>query len=160
VDVVECGLGAAGSDYCDNDPAALCIDNPSGLGFTCVCPDNYFDALEDLERPGAKCVADPPDECALGADDCDPLATCVNEDTPFSHPLPRGYRCECPKGHADVNGDGTECVVDGDECADQKECDDDPDACVDGVGSYSCVCPDGYTDVHGDGSECAPITSD
>ena len=91
-----------------------------------------------------------PDEinpCALHGDRCDELATCVAEGT--------SYRCECPSGYRDVEGDGTSCR-DRDECADGSHRCDPLAHCDNEPGSYACTCPEGYAS-HDDGRRCEEI---
>lgn len=144
-----CVVGASGPvdeceleiDDCDDDPKALCTDDP--VGFTCTCPEGYADEATH----GTSCVDI--DECELGTDGCDrsPRATCRN--------TMGSYACTCPEGYEDPEGKDCQDI---DDCAaNTDDCDDEPNACVDEVGGYRCECPAGYSDVNGDGSECADI---
>jgi alpha-tubulin suppressor-like RCC1 family protein len=137
--VDECALER---DDCDEEPEASCADETNG--FTCTCPAGY----EDTVTNGTDCVDI--DECELGLDDCDedPVAECEN--------TPGGFTCSCPDGFEDPSDTGTDCR-NVDDCAGDTECDDEPDACVDGVDGYACVCPDGYDDTHGDGTVCENV---
>lgn len=80
--------------------------------------------------------------------DCDPLATCVD--------LGGAYRCDCPAGYDDPNGDGTSCV-DTNECAMGTDDCDILAVCSNVDGGYGCACPPHYDDVNGDGTSCVDI---
>lgn len=53
----------------------------------------------------------------------------------------------CPAGQVCVlNGQATACMADLDECAmGTDNCDDEPNACTNTLGSFMCACPSGYT---------------
>jgi hypothetical protein len=97
----------------------------------CVCPQGYAgDGLACADR----------DECTAGLADCDPNATCTNDEG--------GFTCACNDGFV---GDGSTCAW-ATSCADGP-CDDQA-SCTDGASGYTCSCDEGWS---GDGFSCADI---
>ncbi|MGK3960682.1 FG-GAP-like repeat-containing protein [Sorangium sp. So ce118] len=81
-------------------------------------------------------------ECALGTDNCDANAVCINTTDSFT--------CACNAGY---EGDGVTCT-DVDECAlGTDNCDTDA-TCTDTSGFFTCACNAGY---EGDGVTCTRI---
>ncbi|XP_064385332.1 uncharacterized protein LOC135334155 isoform X5 [Halichondria panicea] len=86
------------------------------------------------------------DECAMGIDNCDSNAECMNTDGSFN--------CTCNPGYT---GDGLLCS-DIDECATNTDNCNENALCTDVEGSFECVCNTGF---NGDGVSCAiPATVD
>lgn len=159
-DIDECRLG---TDDCDDDPQASCLN--VAPGFLCACPpgttDHGAEQGRDCRPFDRDAGADgggtdggdggpqgPLDECAMGLDTCDdnPAAACADTLS--------GYTCTCPEGFVDPAGRNclnlNECVLGNDTC------DTDPPAtCMDTAGSYACICPGGYADP--DGRDCQDI---
>ncbi len=71
-------------------------------------------------------------ECALGTNDCDPFAKCLN--------LPGSFTCACPAGYA---GDGRECR-EINECEAATALCDVHATCTNTLGSYRCDCMSGF----------------
>ena len=116
------------------DPCDACAEDATcEAGTTCVC-------LPGFEGDGETC--DDVDECAEGADDCAPEATCTNTRGSFD--------CDCGDGY----------VGDGRSCTDLDECElgiDDCDAnalCTNTAGAFECACAAGY---EGDGRSCDDV---
>ncbi len=94
--------GGCGELVCDGMEGLRCsCDTGDGCAFdatgqdACACVDGFL--------PDATGACVDVDECADAADDCDPLAGCVNEEG--------GFSCgECPAGTFDAAGDGRSCA--------------------------------------------------
>jgi len=154
-----CQLNVCGDGYvhigvepCDRDEIAPGFDQcPSGYEGFPICNNDpasaHFDGTCTLSAVPSGC--DDIDECALGTDNCDLLATCTNTVGSFF--------CTCPSGYSDTNSDGTLCE-DIDECALGTDNCDPLTQCTNTPGSFTCsACPSGYTDTNGDGTLCEDI---
>lgn len=126
----DASASASESETSDPDPCDACDANATCNGTSCTCKDGF-------EGDGKSCADI--DECATGKNQCDPDATCTNNDG--------SYTCMCEDGY---KGNGMTCK-DIDECADGvDECSNFAD-CSNKDGGYNCTCKDGFT---GDGFTC------
>jgi len=126
-----CGDGIVeGLETCDdgNNVAA------DGCSDTCIIEPGFV-----CPTPGMLCD---PDECAMGTDNCDTNALCVNTIGSFT--------CTCNAGYT---GDGVTCD-DIDECATGVDNCDANAICTNLPGTFSCDCAAGYD---GDGITCNDI---
>ena len=117
----------------DRCESGQCRPGPTcGTGYRC-------------DANGAGCVDI--DECATGAANCAPDATCTN--------TPGAFTCTCNSGY---QGDGITCT-DIDECATGAANCDANAICKNTPGGFTCTCQPGY---QGDGTTCTyyctPIT--
>ncbi len=137
---VPCGAGYAGFDgsCVDVDECAMpgfcgtgsagCINLPGS--FACACAPGFVPASAE----GGLCAN--VDECAVEANPCGPGVCTDNAGS---------YLCACPLGFRLVSAPTITCVGI-DECArDTDDCDADPAACRNAVGTFAWTCPTGFT---------------
>jgi hypothetical protein len=156
IDIDEC---AEGIDTCNGTATCANYDGD----YACDCPPPFV----PNGTQGCRCPAgyeddglgscQEIDECALGTDGCNGLATCTN--------YAGGYTCECPPPFVPDSSRGCRCptgfeddglggCVDLDECAlGTDNCSTHAD-CTNTDGGFTCTCQAGYT---GSGRLCAPI---